>query len=113
MAMSALCQLHYQTLQISARGCYRGSLAVGHVCIVPAEHVASARRTDEAVWTELRNFKKSLLQMFMQQVRNLSRSNGTSIVAAADVMPAWRRHGWTCRTTCMVFAACTSVLTAW
>lgn len=49
--------------------CYRGSLADGHVCIVPADHVASARRTDEAVWNELRNFKKSLLQMFMQQVR--------------------------------------------
>ena len=87
--------------------CYRGSLADGHVCIVPAEHVASGRRTDEAVWTELRNFKKSLLQMFMQQVRNLSRSNGsqvaTSIVAAADVMSAWRRlallddlHGLRC-----------------
>lgn len=42
------------------------------MCIVPAEHVASARRTDEAVWTELRNFKKSLLQMFMQQACTFS-----------------------------------------
>lgn len=55
----------------------RGALAEGHVCIVPAEHVASGRRTDEATWTELRNFKKSLLQMFMQQV-GLDKKSQTS-----------------------------------
>ena len=40
-----------------------------HALLVPAaEHVASSRQVDEAVWTELRNFKKCLIQMFMQQV---------------------------------------------
>ena len=47
----------------------RGSLAEGHCCIVPAEHVASARRCEDGVVTEMRNFKKSLLQMFMARVR--------------------------------------------
>lgn len=46
----------------------RGSLAEGHCLIVPSEHVASTRKVDEAVWTELRNFKKALLQMAMSQV---------------------------------------------
>lgn len=70
--------------------CCRGSLADGHVCIVPAEHVASGRRTDEAVWTELRNFKKSLLQMFMQQVRtsNVLNLMISSALAAASVHAA-------------------------
>ncbi len=40
----------------------------GHCLIVPAEHVASTRQVDEHVWTEIRNFKKCLLQMFMAQV---------------------------------------------
>ncbi len=40
----------------------------GHCLIVPVEHVASARQVDEHVWTEIRNFKKCLLQMFMAQV---------------------------------------------
>ena len=39
----------------------------GHCMIVPAEHVASTRQVDEHVWTEIRNFKKCLLQMFMAQ----------------------------------------------
>ena len=47
----------------------RGSLGEGHCLIVPSEHVASTRQVDEAVWTELRNFKKCLLQMAMAQVR--------------------------------------------
>lgn len=47
----------------------RGRLAEGHCVIVPADHVSSSRQVDEAVWTELRNFKKCLLQMFMAQVR--------------------------------------------
>ena len=36
--------------------------------IVPTEHVASTRQVDEQVWTEMRNFKKCLLQMHMAQV---------------------------------------------
>jgi hypothetical protein len=47
----------------------RGGLAEGHCCLVPAEHVPSCRQVDEDVWTELRNFKKCLLQMFMAQAR--------------------------------------------
>ena len=46
----------------------RGRLVPGHCVLVPAEHVASARQVDEAVWTELRNFKKCLIQMYMKQV---------------------------------------------
>lgn len=30
--------------------------------------MASTRQVDEHVWTEIRNFKKCLLQMFMAQV---------------------------------------------
>ncbi|KAK9823428.1 hypothetical protein WJX72_002672 [[Myrmecia] bisecta] len=45
----------------------RGRLVPGHCCIVPSEHVASSRLVDEHVWTEMRNFKKCLLQMFMAQ----------------------------------------------
>ncbi len=40
----------------------------GHCLIVPSEHVASARQVDDHAWTELRNFKKCLLQMFAAQV---------------------------------------------
>ena len=50
----------------------RGRLVPGHCLIVPAEHVASARQVDEHVWTEMRNFKKCLLQMFMAQVGPLA-----------------------------------------
>lgn len=45
----------------------KGHLVEGHCCIVPADHVASVRRCDGNVAIELRNFKKSLLQMFMAQ----------------------------------------------
>ncbi|EFN55254.1 hypothetical protein CHLNCDRAFT_134588 [Chlorella variabilis] len=45
----------------------RGRLVPGHCVIVPAEHVASTRQVDEQVWSELRNFKKCLIQMFMKQ----------------------------------------------
>lgn len=45
----------------------RGRLVPGHCQIVPAEHVASTRSTDESTWTEIRNFKKCLLQMFTAQ----------------------------------------------
>jgi hypothetical protein len=50
----------------------RGRLVPGHCLIVPSDHVASARQVDEHVWTEIRNFKKCLLQMFMAQVGGLS-----------------------------------------
>lgn len=54
--------------------CFRGRLVPGHCLIVPAEHIASTRQVDEHVWTEIRNFKKCLLQMFMAQVRPSSPS---------------------------------------
>jgi hypothetical protein len=41
----------------------RGRLVPGHVVIVPIEHVASIRKADEVVVTEVRNFKKCLIQM--------------------------------------------------
>ena len=39
----------------------------GHCCIVPAEHAASSRSVDDDTWTEMRNFKKSLIMMFRAQ----------------------------------------------
>ena len=48
----------------------RGRLSEGHSIIVPTEHVASTRQVDDHIWTELRNFKKCLLQMHMAQVTN-------------------------------------------
>lgn len=45
----------------------RGRLVPGHCLIVPAEHTPSTRQVDEQVWSELRNFKKCLIQMFMKQ----------------------------------------------
>ncbi|KAL6782403.1 hypothetical protein ACKKBG_A06645 [Auxenochlorella protothecoides x Auxenochlorella symbiontica] len=45
----------------------RGRLVPGHCQILPMEHVPSTRQVDETVWTELRNFKKCLIQMNMQQ----------------------------------------------
>ena len=46
----------------------RGRLAPLHCCIVPVEHISSSRKTDEHVWTEMRNFKKCVLQMYMSEV---------------------------------------------
>ena len=40
----------------------------GHCLIIPAEHCASSRQADEHVWTEMRNFKKCLLQMYVAEV---------------------------------------------
>ena len=34
---------------------------------MPADHMPSCRQVDEDVWTELRNFKKCLIQMFMAE----------------------------------------------
>ncbi|WIA29191.1 hypothetical protein OEZ86_011702 [Tetradesmus obliquus] len=45
----------------------RGRLVEGHCVIAPAEHVASIRQVDEATWTEVRNFQKCLIRMFMEQ----------------------------------------------
>jgi len=47
----------------------RGRLAEGHCIIVPAEHASSSRQVDEDVFTELRNFKKCLIRMFMAQAK--------------------------------------------
>ena len=40
----------------------------GHCIIVPTEHVASTRQVDDHICTEMRNFKKCVLQMYMAQV---------------------------------------------
>ncbi len=45
---------------------------------MPTEHVASTRQVDEHIWTELRNFKKCLLQMHMAQVPTLLLYNNCS-----------------------------------
>lgn len=49
----------------------RGRLLDGHVQIVTAEHVGSTRMTDEATWQEIRNFKKSLVRMFLDQKKEV------------------------------------------
>jgi len=48
---------------------------------VPADHVPSCRAVDEDVWTELRNFKKCLLQMFMAQARHGVACTAVTIVS--------------------------------
>lgn len=42
----------------------KGRLVPGHCCVVPIEHIPSARLADETTWEEMRNFKKCVLQMF-------------------------------------------------
>jgi len=42
-----------------------------HCCIAPMEHISSSRKTDEHVWTEMRNFKKCMMQMYMAEVGTL------------------------------------------
>ncbi|CAI5487037.1 unnamed protein product, partial [Closterium sp. Naga37s-1] len=42
-----------------------GSLLPNHVLIVPSEHEGSMRVVEEAVWDEVRNFKKCLTRMAM------------------------------------------------
>ena len=51
---------------------YRGRLDPLHCCIIPMEHAPSSRKVDEHIWTEMRNFKKCIIQMFMAQVQRLS-----------------------------------------
>ena len=41
----------------------------GHCLIVPMDHVATGRLADEQVWTEMRNFKKCLVQMYAAEAR--------------------------------------------
>uniref|UniRef100_A0A061SMS2 CwfJ-like protein n=1 Tax=Tetraselmis sp. GSL018 TaxID=582737 RepID=A0A061SMS2_9CHLO len=48
-----------------------GRLVPGHCQIVTAEHLPSTRATDDHVWTEIRNFKKCLLQMFRSQGKDV------------------------------------------
>ena len=45
----------------------RGRLVPGHCRIISVEHLPSTRVADETTWTEIRNFKKCLLQMFGAQ----------------------------------------------
>ncbi|KAK9827469.1 hypothetical protein WJX74_004333 [Apatococcus lobatus] len=42
----------------------RARLVPGHCCISTLEHSPSSRAVDDHVWTEIRNFKKCLFQMF-------------------------------------------------
>ena len=49
----------------------REGLVEGHCCIVPSAHVASSRTVDDDTWTEMRNFKKSLILMARAQARLL------------------------------------------
>lgn len=49
--------------------CRRGCLVPGHCLIVPMDHVATCRLADEQVWTEMRNFKKCLVQMYAAEAR--------------------------------------------
>ena len=51
------------------QSCRRGCLVPGHCLIVPMDHVASCRLADEQVWTEMRNFKKCLVQMYAAEAR--------------------------------------------
>ncbi|KAL3152781.1 hypothetical protein ABBQ38_012367 [Trebouxia sp. C0009 RCD-2024] len=75
----------------------RGRLVEGHSIIVPTEHVASTRQVDDHIWTELRNFKKCLLQMhmaqgmdviFMETAMRLSDARCHAVVDCIPVPPA-------------------------
>lgn len=46
----------------------RGSLALGHVCIIPVEHTPSFRAADDEVYEELKNFQKCLINMYKEEV---------------------------------------------
>lgn len=70
----------------------RGRLCPGHCQIVAAEHIPSTRVADELTWTEIRNFKKCLLQMFTAQgkecifLENFIKNSSTSH-AFVDCIP--------------------------
>lgn len=57
-----------RSLTILCNVLYRGRLHPQHCIIVPTEHVPSSRKVDEHVWTEMRNFKKCVIQMHAKQV---------------------------------------------
>lgn len=46
-------------------------LVKGHCRIVPFEHVSSTLECEEEEWTEIKNFKKTLMQMFAEQDRGV------------------------------------------
>ena len=74
----------------------------GHCLIVPMEHVASCRMADEAVWTEMRNFKKCLVQMYAEQAR--PRGNARARAPLAPLNSGCRRGVmWTF--TCLLSGA--------
>jgi hypothetical protein len=59
----------------------RRRLAPGHCVIAAAEHVASCRAADDALWTEVRNFQKCLVQFW--QAGGLDRVAGGGEVGGA------------------------------
>ncbi len=65
----------------------RGRLVPGHCCVVPTEHIPSARVADENTWEEMRNFKKCVLQMFADQGKDC-----IFIETVLDVDPLTRSH---------------------
>eukprot|EP00252_Welwitschia_mirabilis_P013838 TRINITY_DN3053_c0_g1_i1.p1 TRINITY_DN3053_c0_g1~~TRINITY_DN3053_c0_g1_i1.p1 ORF type:complete len:554 (-),score=128.70 TRINITY_DN3053_c0_g1_i1:112-1773(-) len=43
----------------------------GHCCILPMQHEASTRNLDDSEWEEVRNFKKCLLKMYAQEIKDV------------------------------------------
>ncbi|KAI9119002.1 hypothetical protein K1719_009677 [Acacia pycnantha] len=43
----------------------------GHCCILPIQHEPATRIVDDNVWTELQNFKKCLIMMFVKQEKDV------------------------------------------
>lgn len=65
----------------------KGRLIPGHCCVMPTEHIPSARVADENTWEEMRNFKKCVLQMFADKG-----SDCIFIETVLDVDPMTRSH---------------------
>lgn len=65
----------------------KGRLVTGHCCVVPTEHIPSARAADENTWEEMRNFKKCVLQMFSDRGKHC-----IFIETVLDVDPLTRSH---------------------
>eukprot|EP00887_Chlorella_sp_A99_P005045 scaffold4.g5045.t1 len=76
----------------------RGRLVPGHCCIIPADHLPSSRQADETVWTEMRNFKKCLIQMFMKQgqdvvfIETAMHLGSHRTHAVVECIPDWSQH---------------------
>ncbi|CAK9863717.1 unnamed protein product [Sphagnum jensenii] len=49
----------------------RRPIVPSHCFIVPMQHEGATRNVDEAVWEELRNFKKCLVRMFSEQEKEV------------------------------------------